>query len=120
VKTILLVDGDSDSRIVYRTILRHHGFDVVEAADGQAGLELARKVVPALVITELTVPKLGGLDLIRQLRALPETHAALLLVLTAIALESERIRAEAAGCTKFLTKPIEPQVLLQEVRLLLS
>lgn len=118
--TILLVDGDSDSRIVYRTILRHHGFDVVEASDGQSGLDLARKVAPAMVITELTVPKLGGLDLIRQLRALPETSTALLLVLTAIAFDSERVRAEAAGCTAFLTKPIEPQVLLEEVRRLLS
>lgn len=119
-KTILLVDGDSDSRIVYRTILRHHGFDVVEAADGQTGLELARKLLPAMVITELTVPKLAGLDLIRQLRAMPETSSALLLVLTALALDAERVRAEAAGCTAFLTKPIEPQVLLQEVRRLLS
>ena len=114
-KTVLLIDGDHDSRIVYRTILRHYGYTVAEAEDGELGLRLARELRPEVVVTELTVPKLGGLELITALRADPATEHLCVLVLTAISLATERERAETAGCNKFMTKPIEPTALLQEI-----
>ena len=113
---VLLVDGDADSRTVYRAILQHYEFEVLEALDGPAALETALRETPDIVVTELTVPKLSGLDLLRALRADDRTRDTCIIVLTAVSFESERTRAVQAGCQLFLSKPVEPQTLVEQIR----
>ena len=67
-KRILLVDGDSDNRAVYRAILKYQGYEVFEALDGPTAWELALSAQPAVLVTELALPKLSGFDLLQQLR----------------------------------------------------
>ncbi len=112
---ILLVDSDSDNRAVYRAILVYQGFEVLEARDGPTALALARAELPAVMVTELALPQLSGYDLLTQLRSDERTRDICVIVLTAITFESERRKAEAAGCQLFLCKPVEPLVLARAV-----
>jgi CheY-like chemotaxis protein len=113
---VLLVDGDADSRTVYRAILQHYEYDVLEAVDGPAALEMALRELPDVVVTELTVPKLSGLDLMLELRDHEQTRDTCIIVLTAVSFESEKKRAIQAGCQVFLSKPVEPQMLVEQIR----
>ncbi len=116
--TVLVIDGDADSRVVYRPLLETAGFEVLEAADGAAGLSLARERVPDVVVTELTLGGLDGLTVIRQLRE--RLRDVQIVVLTARGLAEDRRAAERAGCALFLEKPVAPQVLAREVAGLLD
>lgn len=116
---VLLVDGDADSRTVYRAILQHYEFEVLEAPDGPGALETALRETPDVVVTELTVPKLSGLDLMQQLRVHDQTRETCIIVLTAVSFETEKKRALEAGCQLFMSKPVEPQTLVDQIRRLL-
>jgi DNA-binding response OmpR family regulator len=118
VQRVLIVDGDSDSRAVYRILLQHHGFEVVEAADGAVALHAVAAAPIDVVVMELTLRRLDGHALLERLVA--ESPGLRVVVLTARALEADRLRAERAGCMRYLTKPLEPQALLRQVRELLD
>lgn len=111
--TVLVIDGDEDSRTVYRPLLEASGLEVLEARDGTAGLSLAREHVPDVVVTELTLSGVDGFTLISQLRE--RLRDVVVVVLTARRVPEDRDRAERAGCTLFLEKPVPPQVLLGTV-----
>lgn len=114
-KRVLIVDGDPDTRAVCRMILEHRGYEVREAADGEAALAEVRASSYPVVITELTLAKLDGQALLERLNADPGTASSRIIILTARALAEERVRAERAGCAAFLTKPIEPLTLVERV-----
>jgi CheY-like chemotaxis protein len=119
-KRILLVDGDSDNRAVYRAILKYQGYEVLEALDGPSAWELALSAQPAVLVTELALPKMSGFDLLQQLRNDDRTRAIEVIVLTAINFEAERRRAEAAGARLFLCKPVEPLELTRAIESVLG
>src|SRR5688500_9803209 len=112
---ILLVDSDPDNRAVYRAILSYQGFQVLEAPDGPTALRVARTELPAVMVTELALPQLSGFDVITQLRNDDRTRGICIIVLTALSFESERQKAEVAGCQLFLSKPVEPLALARAV-----
>lgn len=116
--TVLVIDGDDDSRVVYRPLLETAGLEVLEAADGAAGLSLARERVPDVVVTELTLSGLDGLTVIRLLRE--RLRDVRVVVLTARGQPEDRQEAEQAGCALFLQKPVSPQLLAREVMALLD
>lgn len=113
---ILLVDDHADSRVVFSTILRHHGFVVLEASDGDAALRVVRSVIPAVVVTDLNMPGLDGAALIHALKSDPATASVPTLVVTADTSVQGRSIATAAGCAGFLLKPLLPRDLVAAVR----
>lgn len=115
-RTVLLVDGDRDSRAVYRIVLEHAGFAVLEAADGDTALRLAGAQPVDVVVMELTLRRMGGHAFLERIRQLEHLKRTCVLVVTARGLQEDRARAEQAGCTRFLVKPLEPQQLLRQVR----
>jgi two-component system, OmpR family, response regulator len=115
VQRVLIVDGDSDSRIVYRIVLQHHGYDTLEAEDGEAALRMIEAAPVHVVVTELTLRLVDGHTLVERLRARPDTQDICIIVVTARGLQEDRARAFRAGCTRFLLKPLEPQVLVREI-----
>jgi two-component system cell cycle response regulator DivK len=114
--TILLVEDNEDNRTIYRTILEHVGYVVVEAADGEEGLQRARDSSPALILMDVSIPKINGWDATRTLKADPNTRHIPIIALTAHALEQDRQRAREAGCDGYLAKPIPPREVIEEVR----
>ena len=118
--TILLVEDNDDNRVVYRTMLAHFGFRVVEATDGHEALRLVRDDRPDLILMDISIPVMDGWETTRTLKADPDTASIPVIAVTAHALESDRARAEQFGFNLFLTKPVEPRRVVTEVRRLLG
>jgi CheY-like chemotaxis protein len=103
---ILVVEDNPLNLELVRDILVGAGYVVVEAEDGETGLELARREKPDLILMDIQLPGLDGLEATRRMRADPELAAVPILALTAHAMRGEEERALAAGCDGFITKPI--------------
>ena len=114
---MLLVEDNEDNRIIYSTVLRHTGFEVVEAHDGVQAVELARSVLPDLILMDISIPKIDGWEATRILRSEPATRDIPIIALTAHALADDRERAATGGFTSYLAKPVEPRAVVAEVRL---
>jgi CheY-like chemotaxis protein len=113
---ILLVEDNEDNRLVYRTILDHFGFVVLEAADGEEGIRRARADGPDLILMDVSIPKIDGWEATRQLKADPRTSSIPIIALTAHALATDRAKAQEAGCDGYLAKPVEPRRVVEEVQ----
>ncbi len=114
--TILLVEDNEDNRIIYSTVLRHTGYEVVEALDGVQAVALARQLHPDLILMDISIPEIDGWEATKILRHDPTTREIPIIALTAHALADDRERATAVGFTSYLAKPIEPRAVVAEVR----
>jgi two-component system cell cycle response regulator DivK len=114
-KTVLLVEDNEDNLVVYRTILDHVGYAVLEARDGEEGVRRARLELPDLILMDISIPKLDGWEATTRLKADAATRAIPVIALTAHALDEDRKRAANAGCDGYLAKPIEPSRVVEEV-----
>jgi CheY-like chemotaxis protein len=119
-KTILLVEDNDDNRAIYRTILTYGGFRVIEAVDGEEGIERARRDQPALILMDISIPKIDGWTATRALKLDASTTHIPIVALTAHASPGDRARAMEVGCASYLAKPVEPRRVLEEVRRLLE
>jgi two-component system cell cycle response regulator DivK len=114
-KTVLLVEDNADNQEIYRIILTHHGFSVLQAWDGEGGVKMARHHSPDLILMDLTMPVIDGLEATRMLKADPETSGIPVIALTAHGEPWDREAAEEAGCVSFLAKPVAPNHVAGEV-----
>lgn len=114
-KTVLLVEDNEDNLLVYRTILEHVGYRVLEARDGEEGVGSARAAHPDIILMDISIPKIDGWEATRRLKADDSTRDIPVVALTAHALEEDRERALLAGCDGYLAKPVEPRRVVQEV-----
>ena len=118
-RTVLLIDDNADVRTYVRSVLAPT-FHVLEAADGAAGLILAREALPDLIVADVMMPELDGLQLGRALKADPMTDAIPLILLTARAAAEDQIAGLDAGADSYLLKPFDPGVLTACVENLLQ
>jgi two-component system, cell cycle response regulator DivK len=117
--TILLVEDNEMNYDMLSRRLRRKGYDVLIATDGQAGLEMARAEMPALILMDMSLPVLDGWEATRQLKAAAETRAIPIIALTAHAMAGDRDQALAAGCDDYDSKPVEFDRLLDKIKGLL-
>jgi PAS domain S-box-containing protein len=110
-RRVLIVDDNSQVAQLVQDILENAGYAVVHAADGAAGLQAARAQAPDLILMDMQLPGLDGLEITRRLKADPTTRAIPVVALTASAMPDERARALATGLDDYLTKPIDITVL---------
>jgi two-component system, cell cycle response regulator DivK len=115
-QTILLIEDNEDNRIVYTTILRHFGFQVIEAQSAEAGIALAHSAHPNLILMDVGLPGIDGWEATLRLKGDPETRGIPIIALTAHALSEHRARAFEVGCDDYLAKPVEPREVLATVR----
>jgi two-component system, cell cycle response regulator DivK len=112
---ILLVEDNEDNQTVYRTILEHFGYRVIEAMDGETGVRLARERSPDLILMDVSIPLIDGWEATRILKGDEQTKRIPIIALTAHALASDRARAREVGCDGYLAKPVEPRRVVEEV-----
>lgn len=117
---ILLVEDHEDNRKIYRTILEHFGFNVLLASDGEEGIRVAESGSPDLILLDIDIPVLDGLEVARQLKAAPATARIPIVALTAYSQPEDRERAAEAGFDGYLAKPVSPRRVLAEVRRFLA
>lgn len=113
---IVLIEDDEPSQYFYGTILRRAGYTVLPARFGKAGLKLAKDEAASLVVVDLGLPEMDGLEVIRALKADPATRHIPLVVVTVHVFEKDRDAAFEAGCDEFLEKPLPPSELLAAVQ----
>jgi CheY-like chemotaxis protein len=106
---VLVVDDNEDNREIYASSLRHAGFEVEIACDGEEALVVARRFQPEFVIMDLGMPVMDGWAAIRGLRDHPDTKNAYVIVVSGFADSQSRLRATEAGCNEFLAKPCLPR-----------
>jgi two-component system cell cycle response regulator DivK len=114
-KRVLLVEDNEDNRAIYATILQHYGYDVIEAQNGLEGVTAAEREHPDIVVMDISLPVMDGLEATRRIKSDPRTADIPILAVTAHAREKDRLRALQAGCNDYLAKPVEPRQLLAEV-----
>lgn len=115
-KTVLLVEDNEDNLLIYSTILRHFGFRVIEARDGQAGISAAHAEHPGVILMDVSIPLIDGWEATRRLKADSDTSQIPVIALTAHALASDQQKAAEAGCDGYIAKPAEPRVVLSAVQ----
>jgi putative two-component system response regulator len=116
---VLLVEDAPFLRYAFGRLLRLQGFDVREANDGQDALDCLAEFRPQLVLTDLMMPVMGGLDLIKILRERPETAMIPVVAITADATRQVEEQARKAGAADFIAKPVDLPELLQRLRMLI-
>lgn len=114
--TILVADADPHLRDIYRTLLAHHGYRTIEAADGLDAIEAVRELRPDAALLDMDLPHLNGLEAAGLLRSHPTTAGTPLIMLSIYADPLVHVRAVRAGCVGYVEKPFEPGALVGEVR----
>jgi two-component system, cell cycle response regulator DivK len=119
-KRILVVEDQEDLRGVLRTLLGGSGYEVIEAADGQAGVAKAQAERPDLILMDIQLPVLDGYDATRQIKANADLKATPIIAVSSFAMKGDEEKARAAGCDHYVTKPYSPMQLLRIIRGLLD
>lgn len=115
-KQVLIVDDSATMRQMVSFTLSSAGFDVVEATDGQEAVgKLNAGVRPQLVITDLNMPRMDGIALIRTLRAMPALKFTPVLMLTTESDDAKKKEGQAAGATGWIVKPFNPEQMLKVI-----
>jgi CheY-like chemotaxis protein len=117
---ILVIEDNEQNRILMRQILTYHGYDVLEAADGLTGLEMARAHTPALILLDIQMPVMNGFMVIRELRNNPELGKIKVIAVTSFAMKGDREKALQAGFDEYVTKPIDTRKFPELVKQVLS
>jgi len=115
-KKILLIEDNEFNRKIVRDLLARQPYDLLEAHDGEAGVAAARRDRPDVIVMDVQLPKLSGLDATRALRADPDTAKIPIIVVTSFALSGDDKKAMDAGASAYLAKPYSPRQLLDTIR----
>ena len=118
-KTILYVEDNEMNRKIVRDLLKRTTYTLIEAYDGEAGVAAALEKRPDLILMDIQLPKISGMEATRRLRAEPATAATPIIAITSFALSGDDQKAKAAGATAYLAKPYSPFDLLNLIRKLL-
>lgn len=106
IKTVLLVEDYDDVRAMMSILLRHHGFEVLEAADGREAVEKAAREKPDLILMDIGLPVLDGIEATRAIRGMDEMSGTPIIAVTAFS-DSKKEMALEAGCDHVMQKPLD-------------
>jgi two-component system cell cycle response regulator DivK len=118
-KTFLHVEDNELNRKIIRDLLRRTSYRLIEAPDGEAAVAVAREQHPDLILMDVQLPKLSGIEATRRVRAEPATADIPIIAITSFALSGDEQRAKEAGASAYLAKPYSPFTLLDMIRKLL-
>jgi len=119
-KKILIVEDNPQNLKVVRMALRPHGYILLEATNGDEALEVAVRDKPDLIIIDIQLPKVSGLEVIRRLRQMPAFSYIPVIAVTAYAMKGDKKKIIEAGCDAYLSKPINTRELPSVVAEILS
>jgi two-component system cell cycle response regulator DivK len=115
-KTILYVEDNELNRKIVRDLLRRTSYRLLEAPDGESGIAMAREHNPDLILMDIQLPKVSGVEAMRALRQAPATADTPIIAITSFALSGDHQKAKDAGASAYLAKPYSPRELLNLIR----
>ena len=113
---ILIVEDNEKNRILARDVLESRGYETLETTTGEEGIRLAREHQPALVLLDIHLPGIDGIETFRQLRSDPATAAIPVIAVTASAMPDDQTHIEEVGFDRYLSKPINIKLFLGAVK----
>ena len=114
-RRVLHIEDNPSNRKVVQHIFRKTDYELIEAMDGEEGLEMARAESPDLILLDIQLPKLSGYEVASRLRAEERFRDIPIIAVTSYALSGDDTRALEAGCDDYIAKPFRPQVLLEKL-----
>lgn len=117
---ILLVEDNELNRDMLSRRLQRRGFEVVNAVNGQEGVEMAHSEAPELILMDISLPIMDGWEATRKIKKSPKMRSTPIIALTAHAMVGDREKSLEAGCDDYDTKPIDFQRLLQKMKILME
>jgi two-component system cell cycle response regulator DivK len=118
-KTILYIEDNEMNRKIVRDLLKRTSYQLIEAFDGEAGVAKALEARPDLILMDIQLPKISGMEATRRLRAEAATAKTPIVAITSFAMSGDDQKAKDAGATAYLAKPYSPMDLLKLIRQLL-
>jgi len=115
-KTILYVEDNEANRMIVRDLLKRTKYQLIEAHDGEAGVTMAIEKKPDLILMDIQLPKISGMEAMRRIRADASMASTPIIAITSFALSGDDQKAKEAGATAYLAKPYSPFDLLKLVR----
>ena len=115
-KRILIIEDQEDNRAIMRDLLTGAGFELIEAADGEEGVKLARSERPDLILMDIQLPVIDGYEATRRIKAIAELKSIPIIAVTSYALSGDEAKTREAGCDGYVAKPFSPRHLLAKVR----
>jgi two-component system, cell cycle response regulator DivK len=119
-KRILVVEDQEDLRGMLRDLLTGSDYSVIEAADGSAGIAMAKSEHPDLILMDIQMPVVNGYEATRQIKADPAINGIPIIAVSSFAMKGDEEKARSAGCDHYVTKPYSPMQLLKVIRSLLG
>jgi two-component system cell cycle response regulator DivK len=114
-KTVLIVEDNALNLKLFDDLLTHYGYTTIVTSRGEAALELARQNTPDLILLDMQLPDISGMDAARRLKADEETRTIPVIAVTAFAMSGDREKILASGCDDYLAKPFKVEELLRIV-----
>lgn len=114
-RTILLIEDNEQNRYLATFLLTNRGIDVVEAADGKSGIEMAASRNFDLILLDIQLPIMDGYQVARALRDNPATRNTPIVAVTSYAMMGDREKALEAGCDGYMEKPIRPETFVSDI-----
>jgi two-component system cell cycle response regulator DivK len=115
-KRILVIEDHEDNRQILRDLLASADLDMIEAWDGETGLEVAAAQRPDLILMDIQLPGIDGYEVTRRIKADPTLRAIPIIAVTSYALSGDEEKARVAGCDAYVAKPYSPRLLLAMIR----
>jgi CheY-like chemotaxis protein len=115
-KKILIVEDNEQNLYLGTFLLEKQGYDVVQARNGQQGLDLAASDHPDLILLDIQLPVMDGYEVARRLKKAPETQLTPVVAVTSYAMAGDREAILAAGCEGYIEKPIDPDSFAEQVK----
>lgn len=112
---ILIVDDNATNLKLVAYLMKANGFDVDTALEADSALAAIRAHRPDVILMDIQLPGIDGLELTRRLKADPETHDIVIVAVTAYAMKGDQDKALAAGCDDYITKPIDTRTLPETI-----
>ena len=115
-KVILIVEDDPMNLKLIRDLLWIRGYTTLEATDGKQGIDMARAKMPDLILMDIQMPVMDGFEAISILKADPVTKSIPIIALTAFAMQGDRKKCMDAGCSEYITKPLDTRAFVTTVK----
>ncbi len=117
---ILIVDDNEKNRKLVRFVLRNSGYETLEAEDGEQGIKLAKETVPDLILMDIQMPVIDGIEAFRILRSEPATKDIPVIALTSYAMSGDRDKLLRAGFKGYISKPINVNEFVSTIKSILD